>query len=560
MIEELSKSQRARHAIRTFKILADSLPLQGVYHPSGQMGKKLADALMQLSPEIYGSMTDSRISELKGLEYVIDRMPRGIENCSRIIFTGQEDFADTSFAPIIPLCRRRISYAVSDQELCFVLTTGASEIYDILTHLTFLEIEANKIYNQIMHSDGVAAEWLELEKVVREGEELDGDVLQKAIWNLSIILGRTYKETLECYQSLEKNRKEKGSNNGLFSIIYGIGNRIIEEQQGQREALSVYFTPSLHDMINHQKYATLWAVRLKETLRELGFAQRPLHIVSANMHSMRNLIYGAGALAAAGKEVPADLYQMVFALREEGALVEKYAQKNGLTVINDRSGSAIDVHIIDLLQVDLATLHPQLTIDQQQLAKEQPVLVVIDYAFGTQAYDIMDELLLPFQEEERVSRVNIGSISIMGKAGILPGKQGDIMLATSHVMEGTGNSYIFVNDLKREDFSADVELYCGPMLTVLGTSLQNRDVLERFSSSDWQVIGLEMEGGHYQRAINAAIIQRHIPEQTKVRYAYYASDNPMISGQTLASGPMGDDGVIPTYMITRAILEKICRQ
>jgi hypothetical protein len=43
----------------------------------------------------------------------------------------------------------------------------------------------------------------------------------------------------------------------------------------------------------------------------------------------------------------------------------------------------------------------------------------------------------------------------------------------------------------------------------------------------------------------------------KTRYAYYASDNPMISGQTLASGPMGDEGIESTYMISKVILEKI---
>jgi len=71
-MQELSKSQKARHAIRTFKILSDSLSLQGSYRPSGRVGEKLKEALKQLSPEIYGSMADTRIVELKGLEYVID--------------------------------------------------------------------------------------------------------------------------------------------------------------------------------------------------------------------------------------------------------------------------------------------------------------------------------------------------------------------------------------------------------------------------------------------------------------------------------------------------------
>lgn len=559
MISELSKSQKARHAIRTFKILADSLPLQGVYHPSGKTGAKLADALIQLSPEIYGSLADPRVSELKGLEYVIDRMPRGIENCSRIILTSQEDFQGTSFKKILPLRRRRVSYAVSAREICFVLTTGTSEIYDILTHITFLNIEAHKIYQQVCkRAGGMKIEWMELGRAVKEEETLKGEELQKAIWNLSIILGRTFRETLRTYEYFDKHRRAKNSNNGLLSIIYGIGNRIIEEQQGEQEELSVYFTPSLYDMINHQKYAKLWAHRLKQKIQHLELIGRPLHIVSANMHSMRNLIYGAGALSFMDREVASDLYQMIFELREETPLVEEYAQEHGLTVLRDRSGSAIDVHIIDLLKVDLKTLHPALAIDNEVLAKTKPVIVVIDYAFGTQAFDVMDELLQPIVELDQKQLMEVGSISVMGKAGVLPGKQGDIMLATAHVMEGAGNNYIFKSDIVRQDFPEDFPVYCGPMLTVLGTSLQNSDVLERFHSSAWKVVGLEMEGGHYQRAINAAIIKGYIPPETKIRYAYYASDNPMVSGQTLASGPMGDDGVVPTYLITKCILEKIC--
>ncbi|MEE9527478.1 MAG: hypothetical protein V3W07_07415, partial [Syntrophobacteria bacterium] len=50
---------------------------------------------------------------------------------------------------------------------------------------------------------------------------------------------------------------------------------------------------------------------------------------------------------------------------------------------------------------------------------------------------------------------------------------------------------------------------------------------------------------------------RDISKDVKVRYAYYASDNPLKSGQTLASGALGREGIRPTYMITKAILEKI---
>ena len=92
----------------------------------------------------------------------------------------------------------------------------------------------------------------------------------------------------------------------------------------------------------------------------------------------------------------------------------------------------------------------------------------------------------------------------------------------------------------------------------MGTSLQNKDILKFFHESTWDVIGLEMEGAHYQKAIQAASRMRgNIREDVKVRYAYYASDNPLETGSTLASGGLGTTGVKPTYLITRKILEQI---
>jgi hypothetical protein len=103
-----------------------------------------------------------------------------------------------------------------------------------------------------------------------------------------------------------------------------------------------------------------------------------------------------------------------------------------------------------------------------------------------------------------------------------------------------------------------VQVFKGSMVTVLGTSLQNKDLLEFFHNSTWNVIGLEMEGAHYQKAIQAASkIRGNIGKKVKVRYAYYASDNPLETGSTLASGGLGVSGVKPTYAITQKILEQI---
>ena len=92
----------------------------------------------------------------------------------------------------------------------------------------------------------------------------------------------------------------------------------------------------------------------------------------------------------------------------------------------------------------------------------------------------------------------------------------------------------------------------------MNTIDENKDLLKFFHDSTWNVIGLEIEGAHYQKAIQAASKVRHsINTNVKVRYAYYASDNPLETGSTLASGGLGSSGVKPTYLITKQILNQI---
>jgi len=155
--------------------------------------------------------------------------------------------------------------------------------------------------------------------------------------------------------------------------------------------------------------------------------------------------------------------------------------------------------------------------------------------------------------------LNLRSISVMVKAGTLVGEKGDLMIPTAHLFEGTADNYPFTNEIQPEDFAeTGLPVYKGAMITVLGTSLQNADILRYFKESSWNAIGLEMEGAHMQKAIqSAAKIRRSIDENVTLRYAYYASDNPLLSGSTLASGSLGQLGVKPTYAITLKFLNQI---
>ncbi len=364
-------------------------------------------------------------------------------------------------------------------------------------------------------------------------------------------------EIEKVYSSLEQNRTKKKSNDGLFNIIYRLGKRVEAERASTDNELSIYFTPAFRDMIGHHRYSRQWAQAVKDRICALGLGKKPLHIISANMHSVVNLLYGHAAVrrmakAGGGKTI----YDLIPTMREKAEKVLQFARKNGLYELVDASGTHIDCQIIDTSQLENLSFHRDLEFDIRHLA-EKPVILVMDYAFGTQAFEAMDELLNPSLEEASTRIENVQSISVLGKAGILPGKKGDLMLPTARVLEGTPHNYLVDNDLSQKDFDKGTRVFVGPIVTVLGTSLQNRDVLQKFQESSWRAVGLEMEGGHYQRAINAAMIRGHISRDVKLRYAYYASDNPLHLDETLAAGSMGEEGIRPTYMITKVILEKI---
>jgi hypothetical protein len=75
-----------------------------------------------------------------------------------------------------------------------------------------------------------------------------------------------------------------------------------------------------------------------------------------------------------------------------------------------------------------------------------------------------------------------------------------------------------------------------------------------FSMNQLGVIGLEMEGSYYQKAIQSASKIKSVPHDVKVRYAYYASDNPLETKHI--SFRRTGNNVKPTYLITIKILNR----
>src|SRR5690606_2395368 len=266
------------------------------------------------------------------------------------------------------------------------------------------------------------------------------------------------------------------------------------------------------ERLGHHIHGEIWADNIKEILKKNNLLERPIHIISANMHSVMNSIFAITTLESKFKDVEdIDVYEAL-SNPENGDLrkkVEEVALKNGMYQVWDTSGTNIDVQIFDTAKIDFK----KSSFSKANVA-EKPVIIVMDYAFGEQAYETIDELLKPYKEGEKRTYLNVESVSIMGKAGILEGGKGDIMIPSAHINEGTGDNYPFENELTKEMFEGNgVPVYAGNMVTVLGTSLQNKDLLYFFHKSTWEVIGLEMEGAYYQKAIQSASkIRKSIPK------------------------------------------------
>jgi hypothetical protein len=535
--------------------------IRGGYKPLGVSGESMIEAMLSLKPEIYGSIADTEKVELNGLFYIFQRLPKGIEECRYIKMISREGFEHSGFHPIIPSRRKRNCYRVDAEQMFVEITRGGSDIYDILTHLTFMYIEAEKIRKNSMDTKGRKNRaWTMLEEIchnIKSEEEIDIEV---GLTYLSTVLGRTYEEVSIAYQKFEK---EKDVHN-LFHITYWLGKLSMEEHLHQKDR-EITFSSQLRDMLGHHVYGEKWAKNIKAVLIQNNWLKRPIHIISANLHSIMNCFYTKCALAdTVGKQSIMALAEILSASenRELRSEVEKFALDNGMIAIDDTSGTNIGVQIFDTATLDIKSLPEELHFKICKDREDYPIIIVMDYAFGEQAYETMDELLKPVSIDGIKTKLKIKSINIMGKAGILVGDKGDIMIPNAHVFEGTADNYPFENELTAEQFKdSGLGVYTGSMITVLGTSLQNKDILEYFLKSSWAAVGLEMEGAHYQKAIQAAVkIRNSVENNLKVRYAYYASDNPLETGSTLASGSLGLDGVKPTYLITIEMLKSCFEQ
>jgi hypothetical protein len=341
----------------------------------------------------------------------------------------------------------------------------------------------------------VNRDWQKLESAVLQKKDLTKDEREIALSHTANILGRTFKEVSGVYAKFSSPEKPER----FLDIIYWLGKLALDEILHENNR-TVTFSSVLRETLGQHIHGERWADNIKEKLHQQGLLGRPIHIISANMHSVQNTLYAPEALKTKLKgQSKLQLFEELSANAKHRDAVIKVATKEGMTFLKDTSGTNIDVQIFNTAKYSSGSYADRI---KDLSAADKPVIIVMDYAFGEQAYETMDELLKSYKPDDSTATyLNVASISIMGKAGILTGGKGDIMIPSSHVFEGTADNYPFENGLQCADLEGNgVGVYDGAMISVLGTSLQNKDLLRYFNRSTWGVVGLEMEGAHYQKA------------------------------------------------------------
>jgi hypothetical protein len=381
-IHERTRAQESSNAIERMYITMRHLFNRGFYKPMGVSGETLRESLLLLRPEIYGSISEEK-AELEGLLYVIDRLPEGIEECTFINLTSDEGYGNSHFKAIIPPKRRRNCYRIDAEQMNIEITRGRSEIYDILTHLTFLFIESHKISKRVLIDEQgrTTRDWIKLEKAVLTKKKLTQQEREIAITHTANILGRTFEELTNAHLKFTT----KAQPERLLHIVYWLGKLAIEEVVNNNKR-TVTFSPVLRERLGHHIHGEIWADNIKEVLQKKNLLGRPIHVISANMHSVMNSIFAPIALKSiTSKKDIFEVYESI-GKKENEALrnkITKEALQSGMIYIKDTSGTNIDVQIFDTDKIDFSKT--DLALDDSFNNAEKPVIFVMDYAFGEQA-------------------------------------------------------------------------------------------------------------------------------------------------------------------------------
>lgn len=456
-----------------------------------------------------------------------------------LLFSKPDEIAEK----VVTKARRRSIWELKTGKSLVLLRDGQTDFIDFMTNLCLHSVEARKLRKRIqsphlmgeiaqaLKEGGQAAESM-LERLPVSSDELEG---LKEIWPKD-----------------------------LLTRIY--------DMLIHHEDFSIFVDKALGNDYNADG-AELWTQQIRERACQLmgNLEDLEVDIISSNTHSVINCLSPflhrhSDAIDDWAKHSAKDLknaqfhnesdrlyalsYRYLKAHPEVMEEMTKVELEHGISTLPETEFTGLQVDLIDLSKLDYDYLDPIL--EDCHAPKKRRLLVNIDYAFGCQAEDILGCLILLFGQ-------SIRSINILGKAGALCGERGDILLPC-YVLNQAGDNIFPVGnedmDEKKIAELSGVDVHAGPVLTVAGTLLQNK-VLLNYYRKLWRCVGLEMEGSFYAKQIERSQLLGLVRDDLKTRFLYYVSDLPLNENHNLSMSLAPWEGIPPLYATTRAVLNQI---
>jgi len=499
---------------------------------------RLLELYKTLEPALHPGMNDAESIDLDALSYAVRRLPENLTSTLAWYFTDDIPalYTDPSrlFPEVATAARRRNVWQMLPGKNMVLLRNGLTDILDFLTCLCLFSVEAQKIRRRL-HDPVLLAKLgtccNDHDNTPFEAMDLPFDAVEaaglKALWGDQVL-------------------------NRLFELTV----------HHEDWAVNVERQLNNYNSRRSEKWANLVSKAVKDLtgLDPWDFPRDwEVHVVSSNTHSVTNCLspfprrMEPEVLEWARQtehpflkqdwENPRDrLYGLLpgFLKANPARSPRKDDERAwGILRIDDQATTGIAVQLIDT-SVMVPSSGPR------------KFLVNIDYAFGEQAEEIIHNLITLFSRQIR-------SVNILGKAGALLGRRGDILVPTAFVLQADDAFQPLPPHDPLETLRARaprIGIHTGPLLTVAGTLLQNRPLLH-FYHSIWKCIGLEMEGVYYARKVTESIQLGVLDPAVVQRYYYYVSDLPLEAGERLSAPLAPSEGIPPLYAITREVLSAI---
>lgn len=499
---------------------------------------RLVPLYLAMEPALHPDARKEQI-DIGALSYAVRRLPASVGTTFLWFLTDDvppiHGSPDRAFLPIATAARPRSTWEMLPGKSMVLLRDGISDLIDFLSCLCVYSVEVRKIRNRLEQPEAM-------------DRLLAGDLA-----------------------ALQLSTEERA---GL--------QRIWPEDLGTRlKAIAFHhedFTVRLkrqHHNYN-SRHSERWVAQIAEAVETLvgpDHAKAEVHVISSNTHSVRNCL--SPWLAARAEEVvawgrttnhpllrekwavPRDL---VYALARDWMAADpaRAVERNlaehdlGLSSLDETAFTGIQVGLVDLGKLAGQSADPLLP--KAPTDGRPRVVVNVDFAFGQQASEILGSLITLFGHRIR-------SLAVIGKAGALVGARGDVLVPTAFVDQAddalaTLPVSLDVNRLRIA--LAGRRVHTGPMLTVPGTLLQNRQMLGYYRHL-WRCVGLEMEGSHYWRRLDEARRLDLVRPDVDVRFLYYVSDVPLEPSSNLSGRLAPGEGIPPLYGVTRVILDEVLR-